>query len=60
MRVAVFSTKPYDREYLSAANLSHNHDLTFYEPRLTPQTVPLAEDSRPFARSSTTCSTRRC
>lgn len=43
MRVAVFSTKPYDREYLSAANLSHNHDLTFYEPRLTPQTVPLAE-----------------
>lgn len=43
MRVAVFSTKPYDREYLAAANAQHGHELTFFEPRLTPSTVALAE-----------------
>jgi D-lactate dehydrogenase len=43
MRVAVFSTKPYDREFLSAANLEPQHELVFYEARLTPNTVKLAE-----------------
>ena len=42
MRIAVFSTKPYDREFLLAANQNHHHELTFLEPRLTPQTAPLA------------------
>src|SRR5262245_52970425 len=42
MRVAVFSTKPYDRAFLDAANARHGHDLTFFEPRLVPETVPLA------------------
>jgi D-lactate dehydrogenase len=42
MRVAVFSTKPYDRTFLEAANADHQHDLTFYEARLTPETVTLA------------------
>lgn len=40
MRVAVFSTKPYDERFLSAAN--DNHNLTFFEARLTPTTVSLA------------------
>src|SRR5688572_16315447 len=35
MRVAVFSTKPYDRSFLTAANMAHAHELTFLEPRLT-------------------------
>jgi D-lactate dehydrogenase len=43
MRVAVFSTKPYDREFLLAASEEANHELTFYETRLTPQTTPLAD-----------------
>ena len=43
MRVAVFSTKPYDKEYLTRANEKHNHELIFYEPRLTRATVKLAE-----------------
>ncbi len=43
MHVAVFSTKSYDREFLSAANAAHGHDLTFFEPRLTPQTARLAD-----------------
>lgn len=42
MRVAVFSTKPYDQEFLSQANKSHGHDLLFLEPRLTVDTVALA------------------
>lgn len=44
MRVAVFSTKAYDREFLLSANQSAGHELTFFEPRLTPQTAQLAHD----------------
>ncbi len=35
MRVAVFSTKPYDRHFLDAANASARHELAYLEPRLT-------------------------
>jgi D-lactate dehydrogenase len=42
MRVAVFSTKPYDERSLAAANTSFGHELEFLEPRLTPATAPLA------------------
>ena len=42
MRVAVFSAKPYDEEFLRAANDGHGHRLLFLEPRLTVDTVPLA------------------
>lgn len=41
MRIAVFSTKPYDRRALEEANVRHGHDLSFFEPRLTPDTVAL-------------------
>jgi D-lactate dehydrogenase len=42
VRVAVFSSKPYDVESLQAANEGHGHDLVFLEPRLSNSTVPLA------------------
>ncbi|MDM4722642.1 2-hydroxyacid dehydrogenase [Micromonospora sp. WMMA1363] len=42
MRVAVFSTKPYDRDFLSTANEAAGHELTFLESRLLPQTARLA------------------
>jgi D-lactate dehydrogenase len=42
MRIAVFSTKPYDRDALDAANRSHGHALTYFEARLTPDTARLA------------------
>jgi D-lactate dehydrogenase len=42
MKVAVFSTKPYDRTFLAAANRQAAHELVFFEPRLTSQTCPLA------------------
>jgi D-lactate dehydrogenase len=42
MRVAVFSTNPYDRQFLAAANGEHNHELIFHEALLHPTTAPLA------------------
>jgi len=42
MRVAVFSTKSYDRESLLAANAASRHQLTYLEPRLTIESVKLA------------------
>ncbi|HVL25083.1 MAG TPA: 2-hydroxyacid dehydrogenase [Thermomicrobiales bacterium] len=42
MKVAIFSTKPYDRRFLEAANREAGHDLRFFEPRLVPETTPLA------------------
>lgn len=42
MKVAVFSTKPYDRLFLEAKNSGFHHDLLFYEPRLTLATSVLA------------------
>jgi D-lactate dehydrogenase len=42
MRVAVFSTKRYDRQYLDEANRSHGHELEFLESRLNDETARLA------------------
>lgn len=44
MRVAVFSTKPYDRTFLDRANEAHGHahELVYLDARLTPQTASLA------------------
>jgi D-lactate dehydrogenase len=42
VKIAVFSTKPYDRQALDAANQQDRHELVYFEPRLTPETVPLA------------------
>lgn len=43
MRVAVFSTKPYDRHFLDAANASARHELAYLEPRLTQETAALTQ-----------------
>lgn len=42
MKVAVFSTKAYDRQFLEAANSQYGHALHFFEPRLDEATAPLA------------------
>ncbi|TAE67372.1 MAG: 2-hydroxyacid dehydrogenase [Oscillatoriales cyanobacterium] len=41
MKVAVFSTKSYDRTFLTAAN-ADKHELVFFEPRLNLETSVLA------------------
>ncbi|NQT39390.1 MAG: 2-hydroxyacid dehydrogenase [Planctomycetes bacterium] len=43
MKTAVFSTKSYDRRFLEEANSRFDHELVFFEPRLTQQTTPLAD-----------------
>jgi D-lactate dehydrogenase len=42
LKVAIFSTKQYDREFLSAAN-GARHQLRFFEPHLSEETAGLAE-----------------
>lgn len=42
MKVAVFSTKSYDRTFLEAANANHAHELFFFEPNLNYETSVLA------------------
>lgn len=41
MRVAIFSAKSYDREFLTRANERYGHELVFLEPRLTVATCKL-------------------
>lgn len=43
MKVAVFSSKPYDEEHLNEANLDSILAFTFFEPRLTENTASLAK-----------------
>ncbi len=44
MKVAVFSTEPYDHDFLDAANAATNanHELIFHQTRLEPKTTTLA------------------
>ena len=42
MRVALFSTKGYDRSFFVEANKDHRHELVYFEPRLTADTASLA------------------
>jgi D-lactate dehydrogenase len=42
MRVAVFSTHPYDRQFLDRANAAGRHELVFLEARLDASTVGAA------------------
>lgn len=43
MKVAVFSTKSYDKEYLDKAAVSFNHDLVYFESTLNEKTIKLTE-----------------
>ncbi|MFQ5787529.1 MAG: 2-hydroxyacid dehydrogenase [Thermodesulfobacteriota bacterium] len=43
MKVAVFSTKSYDRQFLESANRKFGHELFFFEPKLDIETSVLAD-----------------
>ncbi|BAZ37225.1 D-isomer specific 2-hydroxyacid dehydrogenase NAD-binding protein [Calothrix sp. NIES-4101] len=43
MRVAVFSTKVYDRKFLEVANTSYKYELAFFDPYLNKDTAILAK-----------------
>jgi D-lactate dehydrogenase len=43
MRIAVFSTKPYNRAFFDQAAAARGHELHYLEPRLTVETARLAE-----------------
>lgn len=42
MRLAFFDTHSYDRDAFDAANARYGHDITYFEPRLTSRTAPMA------------------
>jgi len=42
MKVAVFSSKPYDQDHISSVN-NGQHELTFFEPHLDGQTAALSK-----------------
>jgi len=42
MKIAVFSTKPHDREYLDKFNSNDRHELTYFEAPLNADTTNLA------------------
>lgn len=43
MKVAVFSAKPYEREYLDKFNTDNKHELIYFEASLNADTANLAE-----------------
>jgi len=43
MKVAFFSTKPYEKEYFDQLNAGYGHQLCYFEPRLNVQTAAFAE-----------------
>lgn len=45
MKVAVFSTKPYDKEHLTRVNAGR-HELVFHEAALKPNSALLAQDCK--------------
>lgn len=44
MKLAFFSTKPYDKRFFDAANETAGHELTFFETKLTTDTAALANN----------------
>ena len=44
MKVAVFSTRSYDNEYLDMANIEKQHDLVYFESSLKQKSTRLAEN----------------
>jgi D-lactate dehydrogenase len=43
MKIAIFNTRKYDRQFFEQANVKHNHELVYLEPRLDQTTAALAE-----------------
>ena len=48
MKVAIFSAKKYDREFLNTANASRHH-LGFFEAHLNEELLVSRRGSMPFA-----------
>jgi D-lactate dehydrogenase len=45
MKVIVYGAKPYDRRFLEAANVAGDHELAFYDERLSHHTAILQGDA---------------
>lgn len=45
MKVALFSSKPYDERFFQAENAKHGHEIRYLEAHLSSETAPLAAGS---------------
>ena len=43
MKIAVFNTKSYDKQFLTEANKKHHHELVFFEVHLNQDTCKLIQ-----------------
>ncbi len=43
MKIALFSTKPYDKAYFEKINKAYNFDISYFEGGLTNESAPLAK-----------------
>lgn len=59
MKVAVFSTKSYDKEHFNQANSQYGFDLEFFDVRLEAKTARLAHGFQWCVCSSMTMPTAR-
>ena len=53
MKVAVFSSKPYDQKYFENYNQNYEHELNFFDTNLNSQTTDLTENLTQFVFLST-------
>lgn len=44
MKIAVFSSKPYDQRYFERYNQDYNYNLSFFDTNLNAQTSNLTQD----------------
>jgi len=43
LKLAFFSTKPYEKQFFEKINLKYNHKITFFDMRLTAEIISLVE-----------------
>ena len=43
MKVAIFDTHDFERQFFQQANFTKNYELTYFETRLKPETASLAQ-----------------
>lgn len=49
MRIALFSTRPYDRESFESVNRRHGHEIIYREELLTAESAPLRKAAKASA-----------
>lgn len=60
MKIAVYSTKQYDKKYLQHVNDAYGFELEFFDFLLTAKTAKTATVAKRYVSSSMTTAAARC